>query len=109
MVSNFVCLNLNLIFLTLFLKDQPKNFSDSFKLENLDIKMLVESKEFPELLIFPCSKGTTSKEEHTLIVQYTNDYLSRTFFHDNEVDLDEDAIKAGDFCVWDKLEFKSVI
>ncbi len=73
-----------------------------------DLKLLVNGADYPSRLVFPCRKGRVERRTDTLIIQFTNDYITKTFFDKNEVDVEESAVKAVDMCLWNKLDFKSV-
>jgi len=73
-----------------------------------DIKLIVDSTQYPSRLVFPCRKGEVERRIDTFIIQFTNDYLTKTFYEKNEKDVDEASIKAVDMCLWNKLNYKSV-
>lgn len=84
-----------------------KKYSETYKLENFDIDMLINSKNLKTNLVFPCKKGVKEKDLHTLVIQNTNDYLTKTFLKKNQRDVDYESINASNLCIWESLAFES--
>lgn len=68
----------------------------------------MNSSVFPRTLVFPCQKEVQEREINTLIVQFTNDYLTKTFFHNDESGVDYSTVDADSMCTWEKVKFESV-
>ena len=85
-----------------------KKDTSSFKLENFNLPMLINSFTFTPNIVFPCKKGVKEKYTKKMVLQRTNDFLTKSFLKDNQKDIDHSYIEAEKLCIWHKLEFEQV-